>query len=167
MKAVKFFTVAFCLFFALSTYAQSGKTLPSVALKTLKGQPVNLQDLGKRGHPVLISFWATWCSPCKKELDAVSDYYEDWQEEYELEIVAITIDDQRALSKVNPMVQTKGWDYTIWSDVNSSCLQALNFQTIPQTFLLNAEGEIVYEHAGYVPGDEEELEEKVAAAAGK
>lgn len=167
MKIVKFFTLAFALLLSVSVFAQEGKTLPSVELKTLEGATINLQDLGKKGHPVLISFWATWCSPCKKELDAIADYYEDWQEMYDVEIVAVTIDDRRALAKVKPMVQTKGWEYTILSDVNSNCLQAMNFQTIPQTYLLNSAGEIVYAHSGYVPGDEEELEEKIAKAAGK
>ncbi len=164
MKAVKFFTLAFALLISVSVFAQDSKMLPSVELKTLEGKTVNLQELGQQGHPVLISFWATWCSPCKKELDAVADYYEDWQKDYNLEIVAITIDNQRALAKVKPMVQTKGWEYTILSDANGACQQAMNFQSVPQTFLLNAAGEIVWSHTGYVPGDEEELEEQIELA---
>ncbi len=167
MKAVKFFTLALALLFSVSIFAQDAKSLPSVELKTLEGEAVNLQSLGEKGHPVLISFWATWCSPCKKELDAVADYYEDWQEEFNLEIVAITIDDQRALAKVKPMVETKGWEYTILSDTNGACQQAMNFQSVPQTFLLNSEGQIVWSHTGYVPGDEIELEEKIAEIAGE
>lgn len=167
MKAVKFFTLALALLFSAAVFAQDAKSLPSVELKTLEGESINLQELGQKGHPVLISFWATWCSPCKKELDAVADFYEDWQEEFNLEIVAITIDDQRALAKVKPMVETKGWEYTILSDTNGACQQAMNFQSVPQTFLLNAEGQIVWSHTGYVPGDEFELEEKIAEAAGK
>lgn len=167
MKIAKFFTFAFALLLSATVFAQDAKTLPSVELKTLEGQAIDLQELGQKGHPVLISFWATWCSPCKKELDAIMDYYPEWQEKYNLEIVAITIDNRRALAKVKPMVETKGWEYTILSDANSNCLQALNFQSVPQTFLLNAKGEIVYSHAGYVPGDEEELEEKIEMAAEK
>ena len=61
------------------------------------------------------------------------------------------------------MIETKGWEFTVLSDVRSDLKKALNFQTVPQTFLINQEGEIVYTHSGYNPGDEFELEEKIAA----
>ena len=59
------------------------------------------------------------------------------------------------------MVETKGWEYTILSDANEDLKRALNFQTVPMTFLLDQEGKIVYTHSGYNPGDEFELEDKI------
>ncbi|HMO39988.1 MAG TPA: TlpA disulfide reductase family protein [Saprospiraceae bacterium] len=142
------------------------KSVPSVELKTLDGKNVNIQKILQGDKIVVLSFWATWCKPCQLELDAMADLYEEWQEAYNVEIVAVTIDTQRALPKVLPMVETKGWAYTILSDANQNLKNALNFQTIPQTFLLDANGNIVYEHSGYVPGDEYELEKKIKALAG-
>ncbi len=142
------------------------KSVPSVELKTLDGKNVNIQKILQGDKIVVLSFWATWCKPCQLELDAMADLYEEWQEAYNVEIVAVTIDTQRALPKVLPMVETKGWAYTILSDANQNLKNALNFQTIPQTFLLDASGNIVYEHSGYVPGDEYELEKKIKALAG-
>ena len=84
-----------------------------------------------------------------------------FQEDYDLELLAITIDNARALPKVRPMVQTKGWEYTVLSDVNEDLKRALNFQTVPMTFLLDQSGNIVYTHSGYNPGDEYELEEEI------
>ncbi len=137
------------------------KSIPSVEVKTLDGKTVNIQDITKTGKIVVLSFWATWCKPCQLELDAFVDLYEGWQKDYNVEIIAVTIDTQRALAKVGPMVETKGWQYTILSDANQQLKNALNFQTIPQTFLLDAAGNVVYEHSGYVPGDEYELEKKI------
>lgn len=137
------------------------KSIPSVEVKTLDGKTVNIQDLTKNGKIVVLSFWATWCKPCQLELDALVDLYEDWKEEYNVEIIAVTIDTQRALAKVGPMVESKGWKYTILSDANQQLKNALNFQTIPQTFLLDVNGNVIYEHSGYVPGDEYELEKKI------
>ena len=152
---------------SIATFAQDSKTLPSVEVRTLDGQTVDIQQYAQDGKITVLSFWATWCSPCKKELDAIADLYEYWQEDYDVEIVAITIDTQRALAKVKPMVAAKGWSYTILSDANQQLQNALNFQTIPQTFVLDQDGQIVYSHSGYIPGDEYELEDKLKKLAGE
>ncbi|HMQ60297.1 MAG TPA: TlpA disulfide reductase family protein [Flavilitoribacter sp.] len=159
MKPCKVFYTLVLSFFVLSLTAQN--RLPDAEIKTLEGQTVNLADYGKTGKVTIISLWATWCTPCKKELDAIAELYPEWVEKYGVEYVAITIDTQRQLAKVKPMVETKGWEYTILSDANNILGNLLNFQTIPQTFLLNKQGEIVFTHSGYVPGDEYELEEKI------
>ncbi len=149
--------------------AQKGakKTLPNLAIKSLNGESVNIQKYAQNGKITVISFWATWCHPCKRELDAIADFYPDWQEAYDVELVAITIDDARSLQKVKSVVETKGWEYTILSDVNEDLKRAMNFQTVPMTFLLDQEGNIVYEHNSYTPGDEYELEDKIKALAKK
>jgi cytochrome c biogenesis protein CcmG/thiol:disulfide interchange protein DsbE len=169
MKFSNFVLPILALFLTTSIFAQENKqkTLPSIDVKTLNGKTVNIQEYAENGKITILSFWATWCSPCKKELDAIAEIYPDWQEEYDAELVAITIDTQRALAKVKPMVESKGWEYTVLSDANQKLQQALNFQTIPQTFLLDKEGNIIYSHSGYVPGDEYELEDKIKAAAEK
>ncbi|MBI5915382.1 MAG: TlpA family protein disulfide reductase [Bacteroidetes bacterium] len=160
------FTIFFFLCFAMVATAQ--KKVPNVNVKTLDGKTVNLKDYAAQsGKTIIIDFWATWCSPCKKELDAVAEYYEEWQEKYNVELLAITIDNQRALPKVPGTVETKGWTYTIFAGNEEEMRNAFNFQTIPQTLVANKNGIIVFEHNGYVPGDEEELEKAVAKAAGK
>lgn len=153
---------------ALSISAGSPvKKLPEVTVKTLEGQTVKLNDIVARQKLTVISFWATWCAPCKKELTALMDYYEDWKADYDVEIIAITIDDNRALPKVKPMVETKGWPFVILSDANQDLMRALNFQTVPQTFVIDQKGNIQYEHPGYNPGDEFELEDRLAELSGK
>jgi peroxiredoxin len=137
----------------------AGKTLPSVVLKKMNGESVNIQDYTKKDKVIILSFWASWCSPCKRELDAIAEIYPEWQEKYDVELIAITIDNARALSKVRPIIEQKAWPFEILSDVNQEMQQALNFQAIPQTYVVSKNGEITYEHSGYQPGDEYELEE--------
>jgi len=167
MKLKNLLSTLILALIAVSAFAQDSKTLPSVEVRTLNGQTVDIQAYAQDGKITVLSFWATWCSPCKKELDAIADLYEYWQEDYDVEIVAITIDTQRALAKVKPMVTAKGWSYTILSDANQQLQNALNFQTIPQTFVVDQNGQIVYSHSGYVPGDEYELEDKLKKLAGE
>ncbi len=147
-------------FLAVATYAQN-KTLPSANVKTLEGQSLNVQTLGQSGKITVISFWATWCSPCKKELDAIKDYYADWKKDYDMELIAISVDDTRTAAKIPAMVKEKGWDYRVLVDSNKEFQQTANVSSVPHMLLLDQSGNIVFEHVGYAPGDELELEEKI------
>jgi len=167
MKIVsKLLTLAF-LVLSISVFAQDAQKLPSVTVKQLDGKSMDLATYGENGKLTVISFWATWCTPCKKELDAINDIYEDWQEEFDVELLAITIDNARQLTKVPGIVMTKGWEFDVLSADQNEIQTALNFQTIPQTFLVDKEGNIVYSHSGYVPGDEFELEDHIREEAEK
>lgn len=137
------------------------KSMPSAELKTLEGKAVNIKEYTENGKITVVSFWATWCTPCKKELDALMDFYDEWSEEFDVDFVAITIDDARGLPKVRSLVHQKSWEYTILSDVQQILPNALGFQPIPQTFVLDNTGHIVYSHSSYVPGFEYELDEIV------
>ena len=149
-------------FLFLAVHAQD-KSLPSVNVKTLEGQTVDMQDFAKNGKITVISFWATWCAPCKKELDAIADVYVDWQDDYDMELVAVSIDTRRAAATIPALVATKGWEYEVLIGKQTELMNAFNFQTIPQTVLVDQAGNIVYRHSGYVPGDEFELEDKIIA----
>jgi len=137
------------------------RTLPSVDVKTLDGGSINITALENNGQPIVISFWATWCKPCKKELNTIAEVYEDWQDETGVKLVAISIDDTRSMAKVAPYVNASGWDYEIYIDPNGDLKRAMGISTVPHTFLLNSKKEIVWQHKGYVDGDEEELLEQI------
>jgi cytochrome c biogenesis protein CcmG, thiol:disulfide interchange protein DsbE len=166
MNLIKFTFIIISTFISSSIFA-TGNPFPAVNIKSLDGKQVNTAEYTSKGKITIVSFWATWCTPCKRELDVLNDLYGEWVEKYDIQLLAITIDDSRGLSKVPAMVQTKGWEFTVLADSKQELQQALNFQTIPQTFLLNEKGEIVYAHNGYNSGDEIELEKKIGALKGK
>ena len=154
--------LAICGLFVLTTaFNGPTKAFPSVEVKTLTGKKVDITEYLGNDKITIVSFWATWCSPCKRELDAFSEFYEDWKDEYNVEILAVTIDDARTLAKVPGMVESKGWEFVVLTDAAQNTLKALSFQTIPQTFLVDQKGEIVYTHSGYTPGDEYEMEDYI------
>ena len=147
-------------FFTVSSFSQN-RTLPSVKVKNLKGSLVNIQTIENDGNPIVISFWATWCKPCKKELNAIAEVYEEWQDDTGVKLVAISIDDSRSSSKVKPYVNSSGWEYEIYLDSNRELSRSLGVSTVPHTFLLDGNGNIIWEHRGYIEGDEEELLEQI------
>lgn len=137
------------------------RTLPNIKVKTLSGKSINIQSVENDSNPIVISFWATWCKPCKKELNTIAEIYEEWQDETGVKLVAVSIDDARSMSKVAPYINSADWDYEVYLDPNRELARALNVSTVPHTFLLNGKGKIVWEHKGYIDGDEEELYEQI------
>ena len=149
--------------------AQSSiRKIPAVNVKTLSGKTVNTSNISNNGKPIIISFWATWCKPCVRELNAIAEVYEDWTEETGVKLIAVSIDDTRNTAKVGPFVNGKGWDYEVVLDANRDFSRAMSVNTVPHTFLVNGKGEIVWQHTTYADGDEDELYEMVKkVAAGK
>ena len=156
-KKLLFPLFALLLAFSLPSNAQ----LPSVTIKTMDGKAVNVDTLSNGGKPFIIDFFATWCKPCNRELDAVSEVYEDWQQETGVKIFAVSIDQGQNINKVKPLVDNHNWEYDVLLDPNGDLKRALGIQMIPYVLIVDGQGNIVYRHAGYTDGEETELIEKV------
>lgn len=162
---MRFFLTLLFIAFSFSVNAQQN-TLPSVVLKDLDGKVFNISDLAKEEKPIILSFWATWCGPCLKELAAIDDVYSDWKEETGVKLIAVSIDDAKSVKRVRPLVNGKGWDYKVLLDDNHELKRAMNVVNVPFTIIVY-KGEIVYKHTSYTPGVEKELYKKVKALVGK
>lgn len=144
--------------FSQETHQDEGtvKKLPAIKLKDMDGNEVNTAELGLKG-PIVISFWATWCSPCKRELNTIHDLYADWQKETNVTLIAVSIDDEKTKNSVPVYVNGKSWEYLVLMDPNGDFKRAMGVNNVPHTFLINTDGTIVYSHNNYAPGDEELL----------
>lgn len=146
-------------FINLVAYAQH--QLPNVKLKNLKGELVNSNlDFQKKDVLYVYSFWATWCAPCIQELDAINDVYSDWKQKINVELIAVSVDDSRTEKRVKPMVNGKGWDYTILIDSNQEYKRSLSIANVPYLLVVK-NNEIIYTQNGHSPGGESEFFEKL------
>lgn len=155
---IKYFLFTLMLFAFGATKAQ---TVPAITVKNIDGANIDFASVIEPGKISVISFWATWCGPCIKELQAIDYHYEEWQEKYNMKLVAVSIDDSRNVKKVKPKVLGEGWQYEIILDENQDLARAMNVNNPPMTFIVDASGTIVYSHQGYTPGAEDELEEQL------
>lgn len=158
MKAQRI-VAALLLFWGMA--AASLAQLPSVKLKDLNGKTIDTATLSNDGKPFIISFFATWCKPCNRELKAIHEVYPDWQDETGVRVVAISIDEAQNAQKVKPMVDAAGWEYEVLLDPNSDFRRAMGVQMIPHVFVIDGDGKIAESRSGYTEGGEQHLIEKV------
>lgn len=158
MKSIK--TIAATLMIALAAITVQAQ-LPSVQLKDLEGKTVDTAKLSNDGKPFVITFFASWCKPCNRELKAIHEVYPDWQEETGMKVVAISVDTGQNASKVKPTVDAEGWEYDILLDPNSDFMRAMGIQMIPHCLIVDGDGNIADSRSGYTEGAESHIIEKI------
>lgn len=151
----------FLIFILTIAFVSDGRKIPAADVKTIDGKTFNTGKISNEGKPIIISFWASWCKPCKKELEAIAENYSEWQKETGVKLIAISIDDARSSAKAVTEAKTKGWEFEVYLDANQDFKRAMNVNTIPHTFLIDKNGDIVWQHNAYAEGDEEKLYERI------
>ena len=158
-KMSKSLLVLSMLLFAVVENASA--QLPSFKLKNIEGKTVDTSTLSNDGKPFIISFFATWCKPCNRELSAIGEVYEDWVAETGVKLYAVSIDKAQNANKVKPLVNQHGWPYEVLLDSNSEFRKSFGGEMIPFVIICDGEGKVVFKHNGYTEGAEQELIEKV------
>ncbi len=121
-------------FIVSSVSAQDGNaTIPSATVKSIDGKSFDTADFNNDGKPMIINFWATWCAPCKKELNNIAEVYDDWQDETGVKLVAISIDDARSQSSVFPYVNGSLGIMKYISIENQDFKRAMGVNNVPHT----------------------------------
>ena len=159
----KIFLAIIALVMALPALAD----LPSVQLKDMNGNAINTAELSNDGKPFVISFWATWCKPCQRELKAIHEVYADWQDETGMKLIVVSIDEAQNAERVKTTIDGRGWEYEVILDPNSEFKRQMGVQNPPHTFIVDANGNIVWNHQGYTDGCEEEIIEKIRELIGE
>lgn len=163
MKKILILTIAMLAFGVVFSQSETKALfkLPSVNIKNIDGDPFNTENITNDGKPIIITFWATWCKPCMKEHDAINDVYEEWVEETGVKMYAISIDNARSSKRVLPTVNGRSWEFEVLLDPNGDFKRVMNVNVPPHTFIVNGNGEVVWQHVGYLEGDELEYIEIV------
>ena len=152
----------------LSTLCYAQTDLPETVIKDVNtGKKVAFNDAVTKGKVTLISFWATWCAPCKKEIKNIKLKLDGWQKQADFNYMTVSIDESKAEGLVRTYAMSQGWNFPFYIDPNSDLKRSLNFQNVPFTVIVDKTGKVVYMHSGYEDGGEEEVFAKVKEYAGK
>lgn len=128
---------------------------PDWTLPTPDGGTVNLHDKLQDG-PVVVSFWATWCIPCLKEMPHLNELAGEFAGQ--ATFIAVSVDNSKSMAKVGPLVRAKGWDQLIVAqDAGGDVQQILQVLSPPYVVIYDAAGREAYRHEGYRKGDEEKV----------
>ncbi len=146
----------------IMTLAAGAQDLPKTQIKDLSsGKKVEFNSIVTKGRVTVISFWATWCIPCKKEIKNISNVLPTWKKEVDFDYATVSIDEVRAEGIARTYAISQGWNFPYYIDPNSDLKRSLNFQNVPFTLIIDKNGKIAFSHIGYEEGGEAEILKKI------
>jgi len=161
MQLFKRFVLVAAIFTAMYADKQRDIMLPDLSVKLLDGKQVRLSALLEEG-PLLVSFWATWCAPCKKEMIFLEEFHQKYNEN-SFRVLAISTDSPKSMSKVKSYIRAKKYTFLVGIDPNQEIAKKMNALLMPTTLILNKDRKVSWYHQGFIPGDEKEIEAQIRA----
>lgn len=154
-------TTMICGVLAAATAAAQNLSTLTTQLATPGGEQSTIASIGA-GKVTVVSFWATWCKPCKEEMKAMQPIFEKLKDK--IAYVAISVDNTKTMAKVGPYIKSQGFTFSVLLDPNSEVLTALSGSSnVPFTLIFGADGKLHSKHDGYLEGDATKLEEELKA----
>ena len=161
MLLFKRFVLIAAIITAIYADKQRDIMLPDLSVKLLDGKQVRLSVLLEEG-PLLVSFWATWCAPCKKEMIFLEEFHQKYNEN-SFRVLAISTDSPKSMSKVKSYIRAKKHTFLVGIDPNQDIAKKMNALLMPTTLILKKDRKVSWYHQGFIPGDEKEIEAQIRA----
>jgi len=161
MQLFKRFVLVATIFSAMYADKQRDIMLPDLSVRLLDGKQVRLSALLEEG-PLLVSFWATWCAPCKKEMIFLEEFHQKYNVN-SFRVLAISTDSPKSMSKVKSYIRAKKYTFLVGIDPNQEIAKKMNALLMPTTLILNKDRKVSWYHQGFIPGDEKEIEAQIRA----
>ena len=150
-----------CVATGMNAMAQDTQ-LPDTQIKDVNsGKKMAFNAAFTPGKVTLVSFWATWCVPCKKEIKTIRENMASWKKEADFNYVTVSVDESRAEGLVRSYAKSQGWDFPFYIDPNSDLMRSLNFRNVPFTIIVDKTGKVAFMHSGYEDGGENEIFDKI------
>lgn len=154
--------IALILIFGTAN-AQKIKQVPKdLVVYDLEGNSKTMGEIMQNnGVPIIIDFWATWCRPCLMAIKNTNEKYPTWKKEDGVKMVLVSIDKPEKIAAIKAMAEKNKWEYELYIDKDKKTQRALKISQIPNTLLVDNEGNVLLHEVGYADGDEEHLIKKI------
>jgi len=166
MRTTRLTNLILLLVFTLGTAgsAHAGGKAPDFSLRDIDGRTVSLADF--RDKVIVISFWATWCTPCKAEMPHLQKMYDEYKDQGFV-VLSISVDEARNEPQVKSTIRAGGYDFPVLLDQDTAVVTLFNpRKSVPYSVVIGKDGNIHTTHEGYSPGDEVKLKAEVEALLG-
>lgn len=127
------------------------KAAEDFRLQDWEGNEITL--FSKVGKPMIINFWASWCSPCKEEMEDFQKAYEEYGDEVEFMMVNLTDNTSETVDIAKEFIESKGYTFPVYFDVYQEGEEKYEIMSIPTTYLVDAEGNLVARAQGKISYD--------------
>ncbi|MDX9881345.1 MAG: redoxin family protein [Prolixibacteraceae bacterium] len=137
-----------------TTLVKLNQPVPEFSFEDENGKTISISDY--KGKTVLITFFATWCGPCRKELPLIqSDIYNKYKDNPNFKL--LIFGREHSLKEVTDFKTTQGLSMPFYADKERSVYSLFASKYIPRNFLINGEGKIIFSETGFSAGKFEEL----------
>jgi peroxiredoxin len=123
-----------------------GKPAPAFAIQSLEGREISLGDY--RGKTLVVTFWASWCGPCRLEMPVLARFYrQQHKPTSDFEILAISTDD--AKDAAESAAKSLKIPFAVGLDADNRVADSYHVDAIPTLFVADKTGKIIYSNTGY------------------
>lgn len=136
---------------ANSTNGVATTKVPNFTVYDLNGNEVSLYDY--LGKPVVLNFWATWCGPCQSEMPAFDQMYQKYNNQITFLMVNVTDGSRDTVESVTAFYKDSGYTFPIYFDTTLEASMTYGAYSIPLTFFIDAEGNLLYNQMGAISED--------------
>lgn len=136
---------------ANSTNGVAATKIPNFTVYDLNGNEVSLYDYF--GKPVVLNFWATWCGPCQSEMPAFDQMYQKYNNQVTFLMVNVTDGSRDTVESVTAFYKDSGYTFPIYFDTTLEASMNYGAYSIPLTFFIDAEGNLLYNQMGAISED--------------
>lgn len=133
------------------TTEQQKNTAPDFTVVDYNGKQTKLSD--KKGKPVVVNFWASWCGPCKSEFPAFEDAYNKYGNDVEFMMINLTDGYQETISSAKSFIDEQNYTFPVYYDTTMSASNAYGVFSIPKTLFIDKNGNIVQNRTGTISQD--------------
>lgn len=147
------------LIFSIWKTEINAQTIMNYSLNNTEGEEIQISDISGEKLTVL-DFWATWCKPCVQAIPHIIKLSDEFKEDG-VRFIGINTDSPRNSSKIKPFAFSKGINYPILLDSDQELMNDLFVDFLPTILIYDENGELLFTHRGYVPGDEKIIKNEI------